>query len=152
MTASENPDSIALQIVIQASADRIFAAIANPLERVKWWGVEGKFQATSMESDLRPGGAWLMRGIGNGGQPFKIQGEYRIVQPPEILEFTWQPDWEEPPTVVRFELLERSGATTVRLIHSGFQNQASRARYQGWPWLLTLLQAFVNNHPSGSTP
>jgi uncharacterized protein YndB with AHSA1/START domain len=151
MTPAESPDSIALQIVIQASADRIFAAIANPLERVKWWGVAGQFQATSMESDLRPGGAWLMRGIGNGGQPFKIQGEYRIVQPPDVLEFTWQPDWEEPSTVVRFELREQNGATTVRLTHSGFQSPASRERYQGWPWLLSLLQTFVNNHPSGSS-
>jgi len=48
-------DAIIKEIVIKAPAARIFEALADPAQRVKWWGTEGRFQATHMESDLRPG-------------------------------------------------------------------------------------------------
>jgi Activator of Hsp90 ATPase homolog 1-like protein len=53
-------DAIVQEITIKASAERIFEALTNPDQRVKWWGSEGRFQTTHMESDLRPGGrsAW----------------------------------------------------------------------------------------------
>jgi uncharacterized protein YndB with AHSA1/START domain len=61
-----------------------------------------------MESDLRPGGAWLMRGIGMEDKPFTLRGEYRSVERPRLLEFTWLPDWQEPQTLVRFDLEEKA--------------------------------------------
>ena len=63
-------DAIVQEITIKASAERIFEALTNPDQRVKWWGSEGRFQTTHMESDLRPSGRWAMRGIGMGGRPF----------------------------------------------------------------------------------
>ena len=141
--------AIVKEIIIKAQAERVFEALSDPRQRVKWWGAEGKFQATDMESDLRPGGAWLMRGIGTAGKPFTIRGEYRFIERPRVLEFTWLPDWQEPETLVRFELEEKDGATTLRLTHSGFASDESRERYQGWPWLLALLQGYVEK-ASGS--
>jgi uncharacterized protein YndB with AHSA1/START domain len=44
------------EITIGASAERVFEALVNPAERVKWWGDEGSFRTTHMESDLRPWG------------------------------------------------------------------------------------------------
>ena len=98
-----------------------------------------------MESDLRPGGAWVMRGTGMGGKPFTIRGEYRSIERPRFLESTWIADWHEneSPTTVRFDLEERDGQTLVRLTHSGFATSRSREGYQGWPWLLSLLQKYV---------
>ena len=135
-------EPIVQTVVIKASADRVFGAIADPLQRVAWWGVEGKFKATHMESDLRPGGAWLMRGTGNG-KPFTLSGQYRAIERPRVLEFTWTDDQlpGAPPTLVRFDLDEKEGVTTVRLTHSGFTSEHARARYQGWPWLLALLRS-----------
>lgn len=150
MSSSNAVDSIVKQIIIKASAERIFEALTDPLQRVKWWGVEGKFQATHMESDLRPGGAWLMSGVGPEGKPFSMRGVYRTVERPRVLEMTWLPDWQEPETLVRFDLIEQDGTTTVRLTHSGFSSKASRDFYRGWPWLLALLQAFVESKANGS--
>jgi uncharacterized protein YndB with AHSA1/START domain len=96
-----------------------------------------------MESDLRVGGAWMMRGTGMGGNPFVVRGEYRAVQRPTVLEFTWQPDWQEPRTIIRFDLMEKNGATTVRLTHTGFTGEFTPERYQGWPWLLSMLQKYA---------
>ncbi len=150
MSAKSTDDAVVVEVVIQAPAQRVFDALSDPRQRVEWWGVEGRFQATHMESDMRPGGAWLMRGTGDNGQPFALSGEYRVVEPPRALEFTWIRDWSEPPTCVRFDLEEKDGATTVRLTHSGFADAASRDQYKGWPWLLALLQTYVQQKVSGN--
>ncbi|HEV3166465.1 MAG TPA: SRPBCC domain-containing protein [Isosphaeraceae bacterium] len=145
MNPTESTGEIIKEILIRAPAERVFEALTDPRQRVAWWGAEGRFQATHMESDLRPGGAWLMSGTGMGGKPFTVRGEYRSIERPRLLEFTWLADWHEaaPPTVVRFDLDEKDGATTVRLTHSGFSSETDRANYQGWPWLLAQLQAHV---------
>ena len=145
MTTINVNDAIVKEILIQAPAERIFEALTDPQQRVAWWGVAGKFQVTHMESDLRPGGAWQMRGTGMGGKPFTLCGEYRLVERPRHLEFTWIDEGAEkaPPTLVRFDLEEKDGETTVRLTHSGFTSEQTRERYQGWPWLLALLQTYV---------
>jgi uncharacterized protein YndB with AHSA1/START domain len=143
-------DAIVAEIVINAPAERVFAALADPRQRVQWWGSKGRFQATHMESDLRPGGAWLMSGTAMEGKPFTVRGEYRTIERPRVLEFTWLPDWkEEPQTLVRFDLEEKDGTTTVRLTHSGFATDAAREGYQGWPWLLSMLRAHVEGNQVG---
>jgi uncharacterized protein YndB with AHSA1/START domain len=141
-------DTIIQEIVIKASAERIFEALTNPAQRTKWWGAEGRFQTTHMESDLRPGGKWMMLGNGIGGRPFTIRGEYRQIEPPRLLIFTWLPDWQEDAfeTLVRFDLIENNGVTAVRLTHSGLATESSRLNHKGWPQILTWLQAYCESH------
>jgi uncharacterized protein YndB with AHSA1/START domain len=141
-------DTIVQEIVIKAPAERIFEALTDPAQRIKWWGAEGRFQTTHMESDLHPGGKWMMRGNGVGGRPFTVMGEYRQIEPPRLLIFTWLPDWQGDAveTLVRFELTENSGLTTVRLTHSGLTTESSRLSHKGWPQILTWLQAYSENH------
>jgi uncharacterized protein YndB with AHSA1/START domain len=144
MNPTSVSDTIVQEIAIKGSAERIFQALTDAGQRVKWWGSEGRFQTTYMESDLRPGGRWMMRGIGMGGKPFNVSGEYRRIEPPRLLVFTWLPDWQEDAieTIVRFDLEEKNGITTV-LTHSGLTTESSRASHKGWPQVLALLQAYV---------
>ena len=144
MNPTSVSDTIIQEITIQAPAQRIFDALTNPSQRIKWWGAEGRFQTTHMESDLRPGGKWMMRGNGMGGKPFTVSGEYRQIEPPRVLVFTWLPTWQEDAieSLVRFDLEERNGVTTVRLTHSGLTG-SSRASHKGWPQVLTWLQGYV---------
>jgi uncharacterized protein YndB with AHSA1/START domain len=144
MNTSTVSDTIVQEITIKGSARRIFAALTDPQERVKWWGV-GRFQAIQMESDLRPGGKWAMRGTGVGGRPFSVVGEYRKVEPPHLLVFTWLPDWQGDATesLVRFDLEEKDGVTTVRLTHSGLVTERSRTSHRGWPEILASLRGYV---------
>jgi hypothetical protein len=37
----------------------------------------------------------------------------------------------------------KDGCTTVRLTHSGLTTQQSREIYQGWPWIMALLQTCI---------
>jgi uncharacterized protein YndB with AHSA1/START domain len=145
MNPKSAPETIVQEIVIHAPAERIFGALTNPNERLRWWGIEGRFQATQCESDLRPGGKWMMRGSGVGGRPFEVGGEYREVERPRLLVFTWMPTWQEDATetVVRFDLIESDGATTVRLTHSGLATEKTRQSHQGWPQLLAALRAYA---------
>jgi len=145
MNPISSSDTIVQEITIKGSAERIFEALTNPDQRIKWWGTEGRFQTTHMESDLRLGGKWMMRGIGMGGKPFTVGGEYRQIERPRLLVFTWLPDWQEDATesIVRFDLQENGGVTTVRLTHSGLESESSRVSHKGWPQILTWLQAYV---------
>lgn len=145
MNHSAANDAIIEEITIRAPADRVFTALTSPEERVKWWGAEGRFKATHVESDLRPGGKWLMRGIGVGGRPFTIHGMYRKIDRPRQLVFTWLPSWQDEPveTLVSFDLDEKEGVTRVRVTHSGLTTETSRAQHKGWPEILTWLKGYA---------
>lgn len=140
-------DTIVEEIEIRASADRVFAALTSAEERVKWWGAEGRFRTTHVESDLRPGGKWLMRGVGLGGRPFTIQGVYQEIDRPRLLVFTRLPSWQDDPgeTLVRFDFVEKGGVTTVRLTHSRLVTESSRAQHRGWPDILAWLKGHIES-------
>lgn len=142
MKPTDAGDTIVAEIIVNASAERVFEALVDPRQRIQWWGIKGRFETTHMESDLRVGGAWEMRGKQMEGKPFTLRGEYLRIERPRLLEFTFA-DWEAHSSVVRFELEENGGITNVRLVHSGFANRAAQEKYQGWPWLLSLLKAHV---------
>jgi uncharacterized protein YndB with AHSA1/START domain len=140
-------EEIVEEVVIKAPAERIFAALTEPTQRLKWWGAEGRFQTTHVESDLRPGGKWLMRGTGLGGKAFCVGGEYRTIRRPCLLVFTWLPDWHENAKVslVRFDLQEHGGVTKVRLTHSLLTSDGARA-HRGWPAILAWLRAYAESN------
>ncbi|HZT78171.1 MAG TPA: SRPBCC domain-containing protein [Vicinamibacterales bacterium] len=144
--ASIAADAIVEEIDISAPAARVFDAFANPDERVKWWSADdGRFKTTEMESDLRPGGKWAMRGTRQDGSPFTVAGEYRAVDRPSLLEFTWRPSWQggEVESLVRVEFAETAGVTRVRLTHSGLATDRSKTSHRGWPQILSWLKRHV---------
>ncbi|HVS72290.1 MAG TPA: SRPBCC domain-containing protein, partial [Phycisphaerae bacterium] len=150
MTSPNASTTITAEISIRASADRVFNALTDPRQQLHWWNSPGRFHATHAESDLRPGGAWLITGIGIGGKPFTLRGVYTAIQPPHLLEFTWNASFAnpaEPETRVRFDLAESHGTTTLKLTHSGFPPTDPHPKYQGWPTLLSQLQSHTESPP-----
>ena len=145
MNPASISDTIVQEVTIRGSAERIFEALTDPARRMKWWGAEGRFQVTQMESDLRTGGKWMMSGMGMGGRPFQVRGVYREVARPHRLIFTWLPDWQGDTveSLVRFDIEEKDGLSTVRLTHSGLASEISRQSHKGWPQILGWLQAYV---------
>ena len=145
MSTTTANDTIVKEITIKAPAERVFEALTNPQQRLKWWGAEGVYRGTHMESDLRPGGKWLTRGVGRDGASFSVAGEYREIERPSVLVFTWLPSWQKDASesLVRFDLDEKHGVTTVRLTHSGLTTEASRDHHKGWPQVLAWLRSYV---------
>jgi len=138
-------DTIVQEISINASAERIFEALTNPAELLNWWGVEGKFQATHVECELRPGGSWeiVIQGDCKTGKSARVAGQYREIDRPRLLSFTWVRDEDGIETLVRWELDEHDGATKVRVTHSGLNTENLRTRNDGWPLILGLLHAYI---------
>jgi uncharacterized protein YndB with AHSA1/START domain len=144
--AAIDANAIVQQVTIQAPAARIFKALTDPAELLKWWATEGKFQVVEVESDLRPGGKWRMRVNGACGSKSSsiVSGVYSEVAPPTLLSFTWNRDNEDwPETLVRWDLEEQNGLTAVRVIHSGLTSEALRQRNSGWSLIVALLQAYI---------
>jgi len=137
-------DVIMQEVSIKAPADRIFDALTTPAELFKWWTVAGKYEAVQVEGDLRPGGKWLMvmKGCGGTATASAVTGEYREIVRPNLLTYTWvREDGIE--TLVRWDLKEVAGVTTVRVTHSGLVTDEMKARNNGWPMVLDLLTAWV---------
>ena len=146
-TASDH--TIVQEITIKASAERIFKALTHPDELLKWWGAEGKFQAVQVECDLRPGGRWMMHVRSGTGNTSIVSGTYREIEPPRLLVFTWlREDEDGPETLVRWDLEESNGVTKARVSHSGLTSETLRARNNGWPMIVELLQAHVQSQPT----
>jgi uncharacterized protein YndB with AHSA1/START domain len=146
MTAMTQEDAIVREVTIHAPAADIFAALTSPEELLKWWRSEGKFEAVKAECDVRPGGKWRMRmmgGCGSGAES-EVHGVYHTVEPPHLLTYTWIREGEDwPETLVRWDLEESRGATTVRVTHTGLTTEAARERNNGWPLVVGLLQAYA---------
>jgi uncharacterized protein YndB with AHSA1/START domain len=140
-------DTIVQEITIKAPAGRIFAALTNPNELLKWWTAEGKFRASHVETDARPGGKWQMRVVSDRAPEVlttTVRGEYRTIEPPTLLVFTWIRDEEnQAETLVRWDLEEHGAVTTVRLTHSGLTTDRLLNRNNGWPFVVTLLQCYL---------
>jgi uncharacterized protein YndB with AHSA1/START domain len=153
--AATSGDTIVQQVTIKAPAERIFAALTNPEETLKWWAAEGKFRATHIESDLRHGGGWSMRVVSDrigDASCTSVHGEFRVIDPPRLLIFSWIRDEEHhPETLVRWDLEETDGMTTVRVTHSGLTSERLRTRHSGWPLILALLKAHLQKHDERKT-
>ena len=143
MTTISATQAIVKEITIDAPAERVFEALTNPEQRKQWWGSEGRFQTAHVESDLRVGGKWKMSGTGFG-RPFTVIGEYRAIERPRVLAFTWLPSWQadSSETLVRFDLSEENGVTTVRVTHSGLTPEGAEA-HKGWAQILAWLRTFA---------
>jgi len=100
-----NTDEIVSEIRIAAPPQRVFEALVDPAQVVKWWGQAGIYRCTKFEADLRIGGKWRSLGIDGNGRQFEVAGEYLEVDPPRLLSSTWRATWTgDVETRVRWEL------------------------------------------------
>ncbi len=130
-------EALALRMARQLSAprERVFRALTEPEQLVKWWGPKG-FSVPELTLDVRPGGAWRTIMRSPDGQDHIVSGVYREIVPPSRLVFTWA--WETEgqrghETVVTIELFDLPDGTRLDLHQEGFESADSRGRHeQGW--------------------
>jgi uncharacterized protein YndB with AHSA1/START domain len=82
-----------LEKVLQAGTERVFAACVEPEKLAQWWGPAG-FTSPSVGLDLRKGGRYRITMQPPDGEAFHLRGEFREVDPPQRLVYTFE--WEEP--------------------------------------------------------
>jgi len=102
--------------------------------------------------DLRVGGQYRLGMTSPEGKTHVAVGEYREIQPPTRLAFTW--DWSDPAervgeTLVTIEFKDAGDNTTeVVLTHERFADAARIASHEhGWTQLLRLLDRRMETRP-----
>jgi uncharacterized protein YndB with AHSA1/START domain len=90
---------------IAAPPEQVFEALTDPGQLAAWWGSADSYRTHDWKVDARPGGRWSVRTTDASGAEASAHGEYRVVDPPRVLEYTWRASWDGfAPTTVRFEL------------------------------------------------
>jgi uncharacterized protein YndB with AHSA1/START domain len=123
---------------IDAPPDRVFRALTVADELGRWF-------ASSAESDPRPGGDYMLRfEFEDESRNHTYSGRYEAVTPNERVRYPWNGRFGE--TTVEFVLEPRESGTEVRLVHSGWTEQATESRAlheQGWGFFLDNLERYV---------
>jgi uncharacterized protein YndB with AHSA1/START domain len=132
-----------------ARRERVFEAWTDPDVLREWWSVGGGSTPLA-EVDLRAGGRYRLSMQMETGEVHTVVGEYREVNPPERLVYTWR--WEEGPepvqggneTLVTVEFLDDGDGTLVKLRHTGFpSDEIMRMHEHGWNAVLGNLERRV---------
>lgn len=122
---------------VAASPEKVFRALTDPKELEQWWGSDEVYRTFDWVSDLRPGGERSCQARSPGREELStVKGEYVVIQPPKLLEFTWLASWEpgSSPSNVRIELDPVPAGTRVTVVHSGLGKEKKRADGYGDGW------------------
>jgi uncharacterized protein YndB with AHSA1/START domain len=137
--------SLRLERRFAAEPPAVFDALTDPDVLRRWWAVDPDDRTAEVEVDARPGGRYrLTMKSPDGSQRLTVGGEYREVEPPSRLVFTWR--WETPDaapeTLVTIELAAREDGTELVLLHEGFVNAEEQAKHEhGWGAVFDTLVA-----------
>jgi len=120
---------------LPARRSRVFSALTEPDELAKWWGPNG-FTAPNVEIDPRVGGAYRIAMQPPEGEFFYLVGEFREVEPPARLSYTfrWEdPDPEDQETIVTLSLEDLGDTTEFEFSQGEFATERRRALHdEGW--------------------
>jgi uncharacterized protein YndB with AHSA1/START domain len=137
-----------LKRTLAAPRQVAFRACTHPRELAKWWGPRG-FTIPSVSLDLRAGGAYRIAMQPPQGELFHLSGEFREVEPPSRLAFTfvWEPpDSDDRETVVTMTFADLGESTELTVLHEGFATEERRALHQeGWSDSLDRLEALLSS-------
>jgi len=129
--------SATIERIIPAPRERVWAALTS--EQLADWFWPARF-GTTVELDLRMGGAYRIDGPGAG---MAVSGVFVAVEAPERLVQTWRWDGEDTETLVTFTLAETAdGATALTIVHENFADEQGCTDHgQGWNDCLDRLVA-----------
>jgi uncharacterized protein YndB with AHSA1/START domain len=123
---------------IDAPPKRVFRALTDADELVHWF-------PSSAESDPRTGGDYVLRfQFDDGSKNHTYAGQYEDVTPNERVRYPWNGQFGD--TTVEFALRASDGGTELRLIHSGWSDEAEESRQmheQGWGFFVDNLDRYV---------
>lgn len=135
-----------LERLVSASPDRVFRACVDAESLAAWWGPSG-FTSTVEALDVNVAGGYRIAMQPPEGDVFHLRGNFRVVEPPHRLDFTfvWDPpDPDDRETLVSLTFAAVAEGTLVVLDQRAF---ATEARYElhraGWTETLERLARFL---------
>jgi uncharacterized protein YndB with AHSA1/START domain len=131
---------------VTAPPESVFAACVDASALAAWWGPSG-FTSTVLALDPRVGGGYRIAMQPPAGAAFHLRGEFRVVEPPSRLDYTFvweEPDPDDRETLVSLSFQAVPEGTLVVLTQGAF---ATKARYElhrdGWTQTLERLARYV---------
>jgi uncharacterized protein YndB with AHSA1/START domain len=138
--------ALELNRVLPAPSERVWAGFSDPAMLAKWWGPEG-FTVSSLEFDPRAGERYRIEMQPPEGEPFFLTGEFREVDAPTRLAFTFRyedPDPDDVENLATLVFVDRGGSTEVHFTQSPFKTEARRALHDdGWTDSFDRLEALL---------
>lgn len=147
-TIAEDARVLMLTRTFEAPAALLWEAWTDPSRATQWMGPPD-YPAIHSEGDLRPGGRWRTCLRKPDGSPMWQGGEYREIDPPRRLVFTfaWDPETggtgHETLVIVEFE--ERTpGRTTMHFRQAVFATIEQRDGHrEGWTATFDRLETYL---------
>ncbi len=138
--AATDQSTIVLRRLIPATPEEVFAAWADPASMGAWMSPVGDADVTA---DVRVGGG--LRVVMQGdGMEIEHVGEYREVDPPRRLSFTWRSEYTGgDDTLVTVDLSPAGDETDLVLTHELLTEEMAASHEGGWGGILTRLQGHL---------
>src|SRR5829696_3502856 len=135
--------TLELRRVLPAPPNAVFAAFSEAEELAKWWGPRG-FEIPRVDFAPRVGQRYRIEMQPPEGESFYLVGEFREVDPPTGLAYTfvWEPpDPDDTETLVALWFREVDGFTEVTLAQGPFSTEERRGLHRdGWTETLDKLE------------
>jgi uncharacterized protein YndB with AHSA1/START domain len=139
--------TLRLREVIPAPRESVWKGLTDPELLSRWWGPHG-FTSPSIEQDLRVGGRYRIAMQPPEGEPFHLSGEFRELDPPARLAYTfvWEPpNPDDQETVAALSLTDRGDSTELALEQGPFATEERRALHRdGWTESLEKLKVLFS--------
>jgi uncharacterized protein YndB with AHSA1/START domain len=124
----------------------VFGFFTEPDKLARWWGPQG-FVVPNLQFEPQVGSSYRIEMQPPEGEAFFLVGEFRSVEPPARLAFTFR--WEDPDpddveTVADLSFSERGDATEVVLTQGPFRTEARLELHRGgWTDSFEKLEALL---------
>lgn len=142
----EREDMLVIRKTIPVPREKVFAAWLDP-QGMKYWMCPAHILSTEAQLDPRVGGSFriVMKGK---DRDYEHTGEYRVIEPPSKIVFTWVSDGtDHKPTLVTVELFERGQHCELVLTHERFPRPDKvQAHKLGWSEIVDLLADYLQKH------
>ena len=137
-----------LERTLPAPREAVFAAFTEPEDLAKWWGPE-RFSIPSPDFNPGVGASYRIEMHPPEGDPFFVTGEFREVEVPSRLAFTfaWEPpDPHDVETLVELSFRDLGDSTEVSFVQGRFETEERRALHQGgWSDSFDKLERHLSN-------
>lgn len=147
MVAPSDEVRLEIQRVLPGAPSVVFAAFSDANELAKWWGPKG-FTIPSLEFAPRIGERYRIEMQPPEGDRFYLTGEFREVDPPVRLAYTfvWEdPDPDDLETEVGLSFRHLGKSTEVALAQGPFKTEARRTLHRdGWTDSFDKLEQLVS--------
>ncbi len=146
-TRMESP-FLTIERTYPVAPEKVWRAWTDPEALKRWWGPEPGTKVALAELDVRVGGRFRIVFGGPQGNEHEAAGEYREVEKPRKLVFTWcwPNSTPERVSLVTIRFMPSAGGTELLFRHDQFYDQAAADGHKrGWSASFSSLDHYMQS-------